>query len=85
MKTPEEKKAAKSAYNKMYRQRKMTEEQRKQQLATLNTERRTKIKATVGSSKDKKLEKERKAYFKKYGEDAQAKWIDEVEGYATNN
>ena len=30
MKTPEEKKAAKSAYNKMYRQRKMTEEQRKQ-------------------------------------------------------
>lgn len=63
----------------------LTEDQRKQQLATLNTERRAKIKATVGSSKDKKLEKERKEYFKKYGEDAQAKWIDEVEGYATNN
>lgn len=63
----------------------LTDEVRKQQLATLNTERRAKIKATVGSSKDKKLEKERKAYFKKNGEDAQAKWIDEVEGYATNN
>lgn len=63
----------------------LTDEQRKQQFATLNAERRAKIKAIVGSSKDKKLEKERKAYFKKYGEDVQAKWIDEVEGYATNN
>lgn len=63
----------------------LTDDVRKQQLAALNTERRAKIKATVGSAKDKKLEKERKAYFKKYGEDAQAKWIDEVEGYATTN
>ena len=63
----------------------LTDDVRKQQLATLNTERRAKIKATVGSSKDKKLEKERKEYFKKNGEDAQAKWIDEVEGFAKNN
>ena len=63
----------------------LTDDLKRQQLSALNTERRTKIKATIGSAKDKKLEKERKAYFKKNGEDVQAKWIDEVEGYATTN
>lgn len=55
---------------------------KKQQLVTLNTERRTKIKAVVGKAKERKLEKERKEYAKKNGTDSQAKWIDEVEGYA---
>lgn len=63
----------------------LTEDQRKQQLVALNTERRTSIKAVIGKSKDKKLEKERKEYVKKNGEDVQAKWIDEVEGYAKTN
>lgn len=62
----------------------LTEDQKKQQLVALNAERRAKIKAVVGRSKDKKLEKERKEYVKKYGEDIRAKWIDEVEGYANN-
>ncbi len=62
----------------------ITDEQRKQELQALNMERRAKIKAVVGKSKDKKIEKERKEYAKKYGEDSQAKWIDEVEGIAIN-
>jgi hypothetical protein len=51
----------------------------------LNSERRARIQSVVGKSKEKKLEKERKEYSKKYGEDSQAKWIDEVEGYVANN
>jgi hypothetical protein len=62
----------------------LTDDARKQQLAALNTERRAKIKAVLGSAKEKKLEKERKEYVKKYGVDPQATWIDEVEGYASN-
>lgn len=62
----------------------LTDDERKQQLIALNAERRAKIKAIVGTSKDKKIEKERKEYVKKYGENVQTKWIDEVEGYANN-
>ena len=62
----------------------LTEEQRKEQLLTLNMERRTKLKTILGSAKEKKLEKERKEYAKKYGEDSQAKWINELDGFAKN-
>ncbi|MEJ7625945.1 MAG: hypothetical protein WKF35_03695 [Ferruginibacter sp.] len=63
----------------------ITDDVKKQQLVALNTERRTKIKAVIGSSKDKKLEKERKEYIKNKGENIQYKWIDEATGYANNN
>jgi len=56
----------------------LTDAERKQQLTALNTERRAKIRAAIGTGKDKKLEKERKEFTKKFGEDQQAKWIDEV-------
>ena len=63
----------------------MDDEQRKQQLMALNTERKAKIKAVIGRSKVKKLEKERREYVKNNGEDAQAKWIDEAEGVEVKN
>ena len=62
----------------------LTDEQRKQELTTLNTERKAKITAVLGKARHKKLEKERREYIKMNGEDSQAKWIDEVEGYANN-
>jgi hypothetical protein len=50
-----------------------------QQLATLNEERRGKIKALLGKTKERKLEKERKAFVKKNGVNADTAWMDIAE------
>ena len=63
----------------------LTEEQKKAQLMTLNTERLARIKAVVGNGKAKRLEKERKEFVMKNGSVSEEMWIDEVEGYAKNN
>jgi hypothetical protein len=62
----------------------LSDEQKKQQLAALNTERRTKIKTVIGRSKEKKLEKERKDYVKKFGDSVETSWINEADTYAAN-
>jgi hypothetical protein len=48
------------------------------QLASLNEERRAKIRAILGKGKEKKLEKERKEYSMKFSDDIEAKWINDV-------
>jgi FtsZ-binding cell division protein ZapB len=53
-----------------------------QQLLALNEERRGRIKALLGKAKEKKLEKERKAFIKKNGVDADTAWMDIAESYA---
>ncbi|MEP6712957.1 MAG: hypothetical protein ABJA37_11095 [Ferruginibacter sp.] len=63
----------------------LTEQQKKDQLVVLNTERLARIKAIIGNSKAKRLEKERKEYVLKNGADMEEGWIDEVEGVAKNN
>jgi hypothetical protein len=50
-----------------------------QQLAALNDERRGKIKALLGKTKERKLEKERKAFVKKNGINADTAWMDIAE------
>lgn len=50
-----------------------------QELAALNEQRRARIKALLGKSKERKLEKERKAYVKKNGVDANTAWMDIAE------
>jgi hypothetical protein len=57
----------------------LSEEQKNTQLASLNTERMDKLKAVLGKSKAKRLEKERKAYVKKNGTDPEQSWIDTSE------
>ncbi len=47
-----------------------------QELLALNEERRGKIKAILGKSKERKLEKERKDYVKKNGVDVNTAWMD---------
>lgn len=54
------------------------------QLAALNEERRARIRAIVGKSKEKKIEKERKEYSAKYSDDVDAKWINDVVNIKTN-
>lgn len=56
----------------------LSDEQKTTQLVTLNEERRAKIKTIIGSSKEKKLEKERKEYSLKTQDDIEAKWINDV-------
>ncbi|MBC7935009.1 MAG: hypothetical protein H7Y86_06580 [Rhizobacter sp.] len=56
----------------------MSQEQITTQLATINEERRAKIKEVVGSSKEKKIEKARKSYSLKNNDDHDAKWIDDA-------
>jgi hypothetical protein len=53
-----------------------------QELLALNEERRGKIKALLGKAKEKKLEKERKAFVKKNGVDADTAWMDIADSYA---
>jgi hypothetical protein len=48
------------------------------QLASLNEERRAKIRAILGKGKEKKLEKETKEYSMKFSDDIEAKWINDV-------
>ena len=55
---------------------------KKQELINLNEERRLKIRAVVGKGKEKKLEKERKEYFTKYGADADSQWVNLAEQFA---
>ncbi len=47
-----------------------------QQLLALNEERRSRIKALLGKSKEKKLEQARKSFVKKNGVDADMAWMD---------
>ena len=60
----------------------LSPELRRQQLSTLNTERRAKIKEIVGKNKEKNLEKERIKYSAKHSDDRQSAWLNEV---AVNN
>ena len=52
---------------------------KKQELALLNEERRNKIRLIVGKSREQKLEKERKEYFKKNAADESNAWINIAE------
>ncbi len=56
---------------------------KKQELAMLNEERRSKIRAIVGKSREKKLENERKDYFKKNVADESNSWINIAESVAS--
>ncbi len=55
---------------------------KKIELATLNQERRNKIKVVVGKNREKKLESERKDYFKKNTPDESNIWINVAESVA---
>jgi hypothetical protein len=63
----------------------LSETDKQTQLAALNTERRDKIKAVLGKAREKRLEKERKDFVQKNGEDTEAAWIDQASGIAKNN
>lgn len=63
----------------------LSQEQITTQLATINEERRAKIKEVVGSNKEKKLEKARKTYTKKNNDDHDAKWINDAVMVKKNN
>ena len=56
----------------------LSQEQINTQLASINEERRAKLKEVVGSSKEKKLEKARKSYSMKNTDDHDAKWINDA-------
>ncbi len=56
---------------------------KKQELAALNEERRNKIRVVVGKSREKKLENERKDYFKKNAADESNSWINIAESVAS--
>ena len=56
----------------------LTEDARKQQLVSLNEERRTKIKAIVGKGKEKNLEKQRTKYSAKNPDDVQSAWLNQA-------
>ena len=55
---------------------------KKQELALLNEERRNKIRLIVGKSRERKLENERKDYFKKNTADESNAWINIAESVA---
>ena len=55
---------------------------KKMELAALNEERRSKIRVVVGKSREKKLEGERKDYFKKNIPDESNTWINVAESVA---
>jgi len=57
----------------------MQDEEKRAQLTSLNTERRDKIKAVIGSKKEEKLEKSRKEYTTKNKEDINSQWMNEYE------
>ena len=58
---------------------------KKQELVLLNEERRNKIRIIVGKSRERKLENERKDYFKKNTADESNAWINIAESVALNN
>jgi hypothetical protein len=57
--------------------------QKEKELVALNEERRSRIKALLGKAKEKKLEKDRKAFIKKNGIDADTAWMDMADSFAT--
>lgn len=61
----------------------LQEADKKQQLAMLNYDRRSRIRTVAGRSKERKLERARKA--KNNPEDTEAQWINDAEGYAKNS
>ena len=61
----------------------LTDSQKAEKFAALNIERRAKIKAVIGKSKEGKLEKERKKYMTKNTDDKDSAWLNEV--VAVNN
>lgn len=60
----------------------IAEDQKKQQLAKLNEERRSRLQTVIGKSKEKKFEKARKSHNN--SNDTEVQWINEVEGLAKN-
>ena len=58
---------------------------KKQELVLLNEERRNKIRMIVGKTCERKLENERKDYFKKNTADESNAWINIAESVAVNN
>ena len=56
---------------------------KKAELAVLNEERRAKIRVIVGKSREKKIESERKDYFKKNAADEANAWISVAESVAS--
>ena len=58
---------------------------KKQELVLLNEERRNKIRIIVGKSRERKLDNERKDYFKKNTADEANAWINIAESVAVNN
>lgn len=60
-----------------------TSEQKKQELFNLNEERKAKIKIVAGKSGEKKLEKERRDYFKKNGVHTDSQWIETAESFSS--
>lgn len=60
----------------------LAEDQKKQQLVKLNEERRDRIRAVVGKSKERKIEKARKSHVNPQDKDAQ--WLNEIDGYVKN-
>ena len=57
---------------------------KKQELAVLNEERKSKIKVIVGKARERKLESERKDFIKKNGVDEATAWIEIAESVAVN-
>lgn len=59
-----------------------TADQKKQELFTLNEERKAKIKTVAGKAGEKKLEKERRDYIKKNGIHTDTQWIEVAESFS---
>ena len=56
----------------------LTQDQRMQQLATLNVERRAKIRAAIGKGDESKLEKARRKYMTSNTDDKDSAWLNEI-------
>ena len=82
-------KAINEQYNERVKALKMdstlTSDQVTAQLASINDERRAKIKEVIGSSKEKKLEKARKSYSMKHTDDHDSKWINDAAAVKKSN
>jgi hypothetical protein len=63
----------------------LTDDVKTAQLVSLNEERRAKIKAIVGKSKEKKVEKARKEYAMTHTDDVEGKWMSDVADIKSSN
>jgi hypothetical protein len=63
----------------------LTDDVKTAQLVSLNEERRAKIKAIVGKSKEKKIEKARKEYAMTHTDDVEGKWMNDVADIKSSN